>query len=118
LKETRARLSDALISLDWPREAKFRRLVASKETSMAWIRLSAPDRRRDLQSAVARMLGPFIDRATRLHARVLVRRHGASAPQQAFERARIFAAMGDYWGREMWTRVGNAADLQVRNKEH
>jgi hypothetical protein len=63
------------------------------------------------------MLGPLLDRATRLHARFLVRRHGAAAPQRAFERAKVFAAMGDYWGREVWTKVGQAAAILVRDEK-
>jgi hypothetical protein len=83
---------------------------------MAWTRLSASYRRRDLQVVLARALGPLLDGATHLHARFLVRRHGVAAPHRAFERAGIFAAMGDYWGREMWTGVGRAAARLVRDE--
>ena len=76
---------------------------------MAWIKLSAPERGKDVQLAAARILEPVIDRATRLHARFLVRKYGKAAAQRAFDRAQLFASMGDYWGREMWLKVGRAA---------
>lgn len=81
---------------------------------MSRIRLLTSDHGRDLKSLARRMMDPVVDRATRLHAMFLVRRYGDAAAQRAFDRAQTFAAMGDYWGREMWLRVARAAESRSR----
>lgn len=64
--------------------------------------------RRHIRPLAHRIIGPVLDRAARIHAKLLVRKYGDAAAKRAFDRAQVQAALGDYWGREMWLKVGRS----------